>query len=219
MTPTSRTGSAVVGSQVGRRVARRGPSADGVAFAGGVDSRMARIRSAPARPSVLAWNSDPTVRIGAYSSGTSISTVSAGRRPMAPSARRTPRVTATSAVDSVVARSSTTPDRNASRSVPIVVTRYRSVASAIFGIWARPRLKARSVARPCTTSRKWADRPTRACQFARDRDAAERPTSTMKIGISGQRHEHDRGRGAIDDQRVQASTAAGTVTASTTCGR
>ena len=146
-----------------------------------------------------------------------MSTVSAGRSPMSPPTSRTPRVTATSAVDSVVARSSTTPDRKASRSVPIVVARYWSVASAIFGIWAVPRLNARRVASPCTTSRKWADRPTRACQFARDRVAAERPTSTMKIGMRGRVT-------SMIAAEVRSTTAvrsrtAGTVTASTTWGR
>ena len=85
-------------------------------------------------------------------------TVSAGRRPMCPPTSRTPSVTATRAVDSVAARSSTAPDRNESRRVPIVVRRYSSAASAIFGSWASPRLNARRVGRPRTTSRKWAPR-------------------------------------------------------------
>ena len=49
---------------------------------------------------------------------------------MPPSTSRTPTVTATSATPSVAASSSTEPERKATRSVPIVATRYRSLDRA-----------------------------------------------------------------------------------------
>ena len=107
-TPTPAGGAAGPGAGVG---------------SGGSRSRASRMRSVPARPSALAWNRLATVRRGAYSSGTSSRTVRAGRRPTVPATRRTPSVTATRAVDRVAARSRTAPDRNDSRSVPMVVRR------------------------------------------------------------------------------------------------
>ena len=53
----------------------------------------------------------------------------AASKPMPPSTRRTPTVTATSAIPSVAASSSTVPERNATRSVAIVVRRYSSLTS------------------------------------------------------------------------------------------
>ena len=76
---------------------------------------------------------------------------------MPPSARRTPTTTATSAMPSVAASSSTAPDRKATRSVPIVARRYSSLTSRDALRLRAPRLNARSVGRPRTTSRKWPD--------------------------------------------------------------
>jgi hypothetical protein len=127
-------------------------------------------------------------------------------------------LTATSAVDKVAARSSTTPERNDRRRVPMVVRRYRSVTSRMVSSWAVPRLKARRVGRPRTTSRKWVSSATSARQFSRERAPAERPMSAMKTGMTG------RVTSMISaDWRsttaLATSTAGGTVTASTTCGR
>ena len=94
-------------------------------------------------------------------------------------------MTATSAIPSVAASSSTAPDRNAIRSVAIVVRRYSSLTARICAACASPRLKARSVGRPRTTSRKCPARSVRACHRSRARRSVYRPTSHMNTGTSG----------------------------------
>jgi hypothetical protein len=94
-------------------------------------------------------------------------------------------VAATTAVESVAARSRTTPERNDRRSVPMVVRRYRSVTSRIPVSWALPRLKARRLGRPRTTSRNQPDSPARASKLARARAPADRPMGAMNTGITG----------------------------------
>ena len=80
-------------------------------------------------------------------------------------------VTATSATPSVAASSSTDPDRKATRSVPIVASRYRSLVSPMAAVWAFERLNARSVGSPRTTSRKCVERACRAYQRSRVRSS------------------------------------------------
>ena len=60
-----------------------------------------------------------------------------------------------------------------------------SLTRAIRSLWASPRLNARSVGRPRTTSRKWLASRDIACQRARARLAVERPISQKKTGTSG----------------------------------
>ena len=122
--------------------------------AAGPSSRRSSRRVATARPSALAWYCAARFRSGRYSSGASTSTVRPASKPTPPSTRRTPTVTATRAMPRVAASSSTVPERNATRSVPIVARRYSSATRSICSTWAGPRLNARSVGSPRTTSRK-----------------------------------------------------------------
>ena len=120
------------------------------------------------------------------------------RSPIPPSTSRTPTVTATSATPSVAASSSTAPERNATRSVPIVARRYRSLDSAIASACAAPRLNARSVGRPRTTSRKCVDeQPQRLPALARLllRIAADQP---HEHGYERQREQHDERGDRVD---------------------
>ena len=94
-------------------------------------------------------------------------------------------MTATSAVASVATRSSTAPDRNDTRSTCIVAARYSSLAAAIRSACAAPRLNARSVGSPRTTSRKWFESRASARHRARVRASVDRPISAMNTGISG----------------------------------
>ena len=127
-------------------------------------------------------------------------------------------VTATSATPSVAASSRTEPERKLRRSVPIVAARWRSLTSAIVSACACPRLKARSVGRPRTTSRKWLESRRNACQRSRARCSLARPMSHMKTGTSGSVSAITI---ADSTSRVatQAITASGTTEASTACGR
>ena len=139
-------------------------------------------------------------------------------KPSPPSTSRTPTVTATSAIPSVAASSSTAPERNATRSVPIVARRYSSPTS-------RDPLGLRRAAVERAQRRQPADdveevgRETRsACQRSRVRRSVYRPTSHMKTGTSGSVSSMTPAEtGSIAATRT--STATGTTTASTTCGR
>ncbi len=156
-------------------------------------------RSATARPSALAWNCAPRVRSGRYSSGASTSTVSPACRPRRPSTSRTPTVTATSATPSVAASSSTEPERNATRSVAIVVRRYCSLDRGDRLAPARgPRLNARSVGSPRTTSRKCVESSRSACQRSRVRLLGVAADQPHEHRDERQRDEHHERRGQVD---------------------
>ena len=84
--------------------------------------RSPRTRApAAATPSSLAWNSAPSWRSGRYASGARISTNSPTSQVSSPTASRRPTPTATSATESVASSSSASADRNAIRSVAMVV--------------------------------------------------------------------------------------------------
>ena len=104
---------------------------------------------------------------GAYSSGTSSSTVRAGagrccRRPGGREA--SPRARSTG---SRRGRGPPGEERQAQRAHGGAPVAVGDLADP--GDWAVPRLKARSVGRPRTTSRNQPESPTRACQLARAR--------------------------------------------------
>ena len=99
-----------------------------------------------------------------------------------------------------------------------MVLRYSSLTASIRSACAAPRLKARNVGRPRTTSRKWFDRRASASHRARVFASVYRPISTMNTGISG------RVASMITAEvrsmsAAHSNTAIGTSTASTTCGR
>jgi hypothetical protein len=100
----------------------------------------------------------------------------------------------------------------------MVVRRYRSVTSRMWDICALPRLKARRVGSPRTTSRKYAESPTSACQLARDRALADRPMSAMNTGTTGSVTAMIRAD-LRSTTALQMRTATGTVNARTTWGR
>jgi hypothetical protein len=88
----------------------------------------------------------------------------------------------------------------------------------MWSVCAPPRLKARRVGSPRTTSRKYAESPTSACQLARDRALADRPIRAMNTGTTGSVTTMIRAD-FRSTTAVQNRTATGTVTARTTCGR
>ena len=83
--------------------------------------------------------------------------------------------------------------------------------------WASPRLKARSVGRPRTTSRKCDESSDSSCQRASARRSVVRPISHMKTGTRGRVSSiSSADSGSI--AATSSSTAAGTTAASTICG-
>ena len=114
--------------------------------------------------------------------------------------------------------SSTKADKNATRSVPMVARRCSWDTSPITCACVLARPNSFSVPSPSTTSRKWPPKVTssRHCRWVRA--LVCQPTKTANTGISGSVT-------AITTAEIQsaaatrASTATGTATASTNCGR
>ena len=102
-------------------------------------SSSSMIRSRACAPSAAAWNSAPTRRIGQYASGARRIATSPGRRSRFPAASRRPTVTATRATESVASSSSAAEDRNDSRRVAIVSSRWRSLTDRTVATWRVPR--------------------------------------------------------------------------------
>jgi len=156
-----------------------------------------------ASPSALAWNKLATARTGGVELGDHQQQHrEGGPQPQAAGDQAHIKVTATSAVESVAARSRTTPERNDRRSVPMVVRRYRSVTSRIPASWALPRLKARRLGRPRTTSRNQPDSPP----GPRSSPApGHRPTARWGHEHRDHRqgHGHEQRRGAVDGGPAQ----------------
>ncbi len=82
--------------------------------------------------------------------------------------------------------------------MPIVVRRYSSLTCSIRAACASPRLKARSVGRPRTTSRKWVERSDIASQRSRARAPVVRPISQKKTGTSGSVSSIESGRDEVE---------------------
>ena len=129
-----------------------------------------------------------------------------------------PTTTATSAIPSVAASSRIEPERNATRSVPIVVRRYSSLTSAIRAVCARERLNARSVGSPRTTSRKWFESTASACQRSRRAPLGVATDEPHEHGHERQREEHHARRERID-RRDEHEDGDRHDAARTSCGR
>ena len=135
-----------------------------------------------------------------------------------PYSSRSPVSTATSAVARAADSSSTSAERNATRSVAMAADRCCSVTAAITCSWALARPNTFSVGRPCTTSRKCPHSWASSRHWRRVCALVCRPARAAKAGISGSVT-------AITTPEIQstavtvASTAAGTSTDSTSCGR
>ena len=136
---------------------------------------------------------------------------------MCRSCSRRPTATATSAIETVASSSSTSEDRNATRSVPSTWTRWRSLTASIAAACAFARPNTFSVGRPATTSRKWPPSRCRLRTWASMRSRVLAPTSAMNSGISGT---VTTTIAAETQSRATstASTTSGTITASATCG-
>ena len=166
---------------------------------------------------MLAWNWALTDRSGRKASGVSSSTSSAVWYPRWPYSSRSPTSTATRAVATEAASSSTSADRNATRSADMVVARYSPVTFPITSSCTLARPKILRVGRPSTTSRKCPARvaSSRHCRCVRA--LVCQPTSTANSGISGSVT-------AMMSAEIQsaaatrASTAMGTATARISCG-
>ena len=105
------------------------------------------------------------------------------------------------------------------RRVPIVSARWRSPTARTEPSCACARLLARSVSRPRTTSRKCADSRDRARQRARVRASRHLPDEDHEHGDQRHRGRHDHGGREVPPAPRSGRIAAGTATASTTCGR
>ena len=115
--------------------------------------------------------------------------------------------------------SSTSDERNASRSVDIVVRRYSSVTSRIVRTCAFDRPKIFKVASPPTTSRKWPESSLQRAELPVGAPARCHADQRHEQRDERQRDEDDRGRDPVltDDRR--RGRRRGTMTASTSCGR
>ena len=148
----------------------------------------------------------------------SSSTSSAAWYGMWPYSSRSPVSTATRAVARAADSSSTSADRNATRSVAMAADRCCSVTVAITCSWALARPNTLRVGRPCTTSRKCPPSWASSRHWRRVCALVCRPTRAANSGISGSVT-------AITTPEIQSaavtvtSTAAGTRTDSTSCGR
>ena len=147
-----------------RRAARPGAHGRGA-------SSRSRSRSATATPSALAWNCAASCRIGRYSSGASTSTVSGGARPIPPLARRMP--TSRRRGRRRAWRPARAPTRRGSRrgACPSWSGGSARRPPRCGSACAAPRLNARSVGRPRTTSRKCVESARSALQRARARSS------------------------------------------------
>ena len=195
------------------------PAAEpGPACGGRGVSRIWKTLSAAAVPSALAWYWAATARSGRYASGVSRSTSSAAWYGMCPYSSRSPVSTATKAVARAADSSRTSADRNAMRSVAMVADRCSLVTVAITCSWNLARPNALRVGRPCTTSRKCPPSWASSRHWRRVAALVCRPTRAANSGISGSVT-------AITRPEIQsvavtvATTAAGTSTDSTSCGR
>ena len=137
---------------------------------------------------------------------------------MWPYSSRRPTSTATSAVATAAASSSTRADRKATRSVDMVAARCLSVTVPITCSCAFARPNTLSVGRPSSTSRKCPASVASSRHCRRVLAFVCQPTSTANTGMSGSVT-------AMMTAEIQSaaatrtSTAMGTTTASTSCGR
>lgn len=126
--------------------------------------------------------------------------------------------TAMIATDRVASSSSTSADRNDTRSTRMVAVRYRSPASRSWSACAAARPKIRRVGSPATRSRKnpdsWDSRPHWRCTAT----VVYCPMRIMNTGISGSVTARITAA-STSCVRIVSPTASGTTTASTSCGR
>ena len=166
-------------------VAERRSGAGRVPAGGSGRPRTPKDWSMAASPSVLAWNWVPTCRNGRYTSGARMSTTRAVRKSSDPESRRSPTLTATSAIDSVVSNSSTIDDKNAVRNVAFVALRCASPSARTRAAGPCSRPNATKVGRPASRSSTCAPR---RCIDASRRAAlccVIHPTRAMNTGTSG----------------------------------